>query len=663
MVEKQLIEQLKDLSKTISEISVYDLETYSVIELYYELAKKVNEVITELSRFEGLVSSEIIEQNKQLTYLLNEGVTNDVINKINQMINDGTMETIINDRVLNSLNDKLNNYIKDVNSKLDLKSNVNDVYLKQDGININDFDEETRRTFLEAQGISVNYTLGVDSVKNINILDNSIDFDKSSFFNKSLSINVFDFTKTTDGYIINDTNGLLNANETGCVSDYIRVKQGDLIRFTNNWSGAFFDKDKNFLSGKPYGETVFTVPTNACYYRHSFNIQSKQTSMITINNELPTSYVEYNKNITLTDDFRDSISKSFILKPINANEIDFTTKKPKLNLFNKNTVTQGYIINEKGQLVAHTAGTGCASDFIEVESNKKYYINSTWNGCFYDKNKKFISQKEFGITEFTTPSNTKYVRMSLPYANIDSYMLTSTPITDYKPYDGYLKIKDEYDVKSLASQLSPYIVGQNYTNIKWVALGDSLTEKNNRATKNYIDYIVEDTGITNINMGVSGTGYKRTEESSTAFYQRALNIPNDTDIITIFGSGNDLTLTLGSPTDKTTDTVLGCVNKTIENIIATVPKAKIGIISPTPWVGYPNYTEGNKMHLLNEGLKEICRLNSIPFLDLYNNSNLRPWEEIFRNNFYSRDDGNGVHPDENGHKRIYPRIKSFLESI
>ena len=40
--------------------------------------------------------------------------------------------------------------------------------------NINDFDEETRQTFLEAQGIDVNYVLGKDSVKKENVSKNAI---------------------------------------------------------------------------------------------------------------------------------------------------------------------------------------------------------------------------------------------------------------------------------------------------------------------------------------------------------------------------------------------------------------------------------------------------------------------------------------------------------
>ena len=107
---KKLIENINDMRKSLNEISVYDLNVYSAIELYYKLALKTNEVITELSRFEGVISDEIIEQNEKLTYLLGEGLNIEVGKKINQMVADGTMDTIINHNVFNSLNNKIEDY-------------------------------------------------------------------------------------------------------------------------------------------------------------------------------------------------------------------------------------------------------------------------------------------------------------------------------------------------------------------------------------------------------------------------------------------------------------------------------------------------------------------------------------------------------------------------
>lgn len=207
---------------------------------------------------------------------------------------------------------------------------------------------------------------------------------------------------------------------------------------------------------------------------------------------------------------------------------------------------------------------------------------------------------------------------------------------------------------------------QPFRGKKWVCVGDSLTEVNSRTTKHYFDYVADATGITTVNFGVSGTGYKRHEEDDIAFYQRVQSIPTDADVVTIFGSGNDLTLieSLGTPSDTGTSTICGCINTTIDNIIERIPAVALGIVAPTPWQStQPTLDGSGNMDRYTEALRQICMRRSIPFLDLFHCSNLRPWTQEGREACYSKDDGNGVHPDETGHKLIAPRFKSFVESL
>lgn len=223
---------------------------------------------------------------------------------------------------------------------------------------------------------------------------------------------------------------------------------------------------------------------------------------------------------------------------------------------------------------------------------------------------------------------------------------------------------------------------QKWSGKKWVAVGDSLTYDEYVTTDAYYhDHIAESTGITVVNMGQGGTGYKRTFDSGEgyAFYQRILNVPTDADVITIFGSGNDLSTTwetygLGEATDTGTDTICGCINTTLDNLFSIYPTANVGIITPTPWKAfYPSAVEADgkayRMTQLCEKLIEICRMRSIPCLDLYHCSGTRPWDKAFRDAFYTKDDVEsdgelgGVHLDENGHKIIATKIKAFLEML
>lgn len=59
--------------------------------------------------------------------------------------------------------------IERIDIQLSDRPTYNETYLRSVGININDFDEPTRQTFLEAQGINVNYVLGQNNVIPMNL--------------------------------------------------------------------------------------------------------------------------------------------------------------------------------------------------------------------------------------------------------------------------------------------------------------------------------------------------------------------------------------------------------------------------------------------------------------------------------------------------------------
>lgn len=203
---------------------------------------------------------------------------------------------------------------------------------------------------------------------------------------------------------------------------------------------------------------------------------------------------------------------------------------------------------------------------------------------------------------------------------------------------------------------------------KWTAIGDSLTEVNQRTTKHYHDYISEATGITVVNLGHSGAGYYA-RPSDYSFQIRAGQVPLDSDIVTIFGSGNDVgKKDLGNVTDAASaDTLCGYINNTFDILFARFTAVNLGVITPTPWKnGSNNWTPenpGNPMELYSNAIVEICKRRSIPCLDLYHCSNLRPMDSAFRTAAYSKDDGNGIHPDETGHFLIAARFQTFLDSL
>ena len=299
------------------------------------------------------------------------------------------------------------------------------------------------------------------------------------------------------------------------------------------------------------------------------------------------------------------------------------------------------------------------SDKIEIEPFSAYMIcASAGYGhllyAIYDKNDNIVKYEiDTTINGVGTVLQDKVI--------IAPYRASYIRISQYDTANANSKIALIKETKAINETVQKE---KPYTGKKWVCMGDSLTEKNLRSTLNYHDYIAENTGITVVNMGRSGTGYKRTEDEGHAFYQRITNVPVDADVVTIFGSGNDLRFAdvLGTPTDSGTETICGCINTTIDNLYAILPTIRLGIISPTPWI-YNQPSDNSTMCRYADALKEICAFRGIPFLDLFRCSGLRPNDKTFRELAYSKDEGNGVHPDETGHSLIAPRIKAFLDSL
>ena len=209
---------------------------------------------------------------------------------------------------------------------------------------------------------------------------------------------------------------------------------------------------------------------------------------------------------------------------------------------------------------------------------------------------------------------------------------------------------------------------------KWVCIGDSLTERNTSTDLIYHDYIASELGLTVVNLGQGGTGYKERYDEGYAFYQKVTSVPTDADVVTIMGSCNDysyIATDLGTASDTGTDTLCGCINTTIDTLISRFTTAgkvlRLGIITMPP-TRYSKESPTN-YDAYNNAIIEICKAKGIPCLDLYRCSNLHPEIVEHRALTFSKDslDGSGniagVHPDETGHLIISSKIKQFIEAL
>lgn len=422
------------------------------------------------------------------------------------------------------------------------------------------------------------------------------------------------------------------------------------------WSLRFYDSDKTFVSSTGWSEQEEQVASTVGYfvrfvYAHAddTDLDPSEGSNVVVTQRKAT-------DKTLSNDGKPADAKAVGDALAQKASIDTESR---LNKLQENIKGYRYAIQEP------------------TETTEAHYISKT--GVYSVLGSGNTNYK---VAKYDVESGEKYVISGSCYGTTCAYSFygsDSTPLSWYAPSESSSGITDvseriviapygstilyvAYIIKHQDGSLGVGVTG--WTGLKWAAMGDSITDANNsRATKRYFDYISDSMGISVVNLGKSGTGYKKPYNNNLPFYQRIDTIPLDSDVITIFGSGNDLSLALGNPTDTTDATICGCINLTIDGIRDRILGANLGIITPTPWVQYPTTTAGNKMDLYCDAIIEICRLKGVPCLDLYHCSNMLPWESNFRTAFYKHDDGNGVHPDEDGHKLFAPKIKAFLNTL
>lgn len=199
-------------------------------------------------------------------------------------------------------------------------------------------------------------------------------------------------------------------------------------------------------------------------------------------------------------------------------------------------------------------------------------------------------------------------------------------------------------------------------------IGDSITEHNFRALKNYHDFISEDVGgMTVYNRGISGSGFwNRLNVADT--------ISEQPDIITLFWGVNDFgkDFPMGDFLSTDTNTLSGRMNYVVNALINKFPLAKIAILTPLP-----TKTQWGANATPNEQgftLKDICDMEvryakhySLPVLNQYETSNLPVWVQAANEYYFTADDGlhppDGLHPNAAGQRVMADKIKVFLESL
>lgn len=209
----------------------------------------------------------------------------------------------------------------------------------------------------------------------------------------------------------------------------------------------------------------------------------------------------------------------------------------------------------------------------------------------------------------------------------------------------------------------------NFAALNIGAIGDSITEgaRVSAPDKNYVELLANDFAHA-YNYGVSATTLAGT--GSSAMCNRYSNMRNDLNIVIVYGGTNDwyTSVELGTSADATNETFYGALNVMIPGLIAKYPHSEIVFLTPMSSTYSGKNTDnansaGYTMKQYVEAIKERCAYHAVPVLDLFAMCGMDIAHAGSDSDHFAYWTADGVHPNAQGHKRIYDRIIGFLHSI
>lgn len=486
------------------------------------------------------------------------------------------------------------------------------------------------------------------------------------------------------GKYVNPSTGVISNNQYwySC-EEFYPVTAGQIYSIGNNGKSLYanpyfiwYKADKSYISSEQ--ARFSTAPSEAAFLRFTISISAASTEVyengkFVLQNQKIPSEIKLDNLQNLRVSQTDDRLASDVLGAVNENVNIVDDSRYVTNLFDGLTIHSGYRVDSHGVGSApkYTANASFwATDPIPVEPGKSYsFWNKTDYGyecnsnagaaifIYYNSALEQISNGS-GVYKFTTPADCYFVIPTFVTAGLGNIILTDAADVDL-PF-GKPIIKNAYGLTSAYGK-------------KWLLFGDSITEINFRAKAHYQDFIRKELGLTVVNEAVSGAGYHTRLNDNVAVYQKiGASTVTDPDLVTIMAGINDIAIEnpapdLGTVSDTTNATVMGCVYLAVQAAREKWPTVPLAILSPVPQSStVPTANKNSRMEQFIALMTEFCRLNSIPFLDQYTGSPMRPWDRVWNTKYYScasAPNGDGTHPNMYGHDLMHGKIREFIRTL
>lgn len=628
-----------------------DFDALTNWQLFCKLGKEMNKIINSVNisgeQVETLTTAFNNLQNFVNNYFENLDVQEEINNKLDELVNNGTLSNL------------LEPFFSNINqSILDLENNKRN---KSSLITMNDLSQDVK----EALTGGSTAVVGKQSVNNATIQDFAISPNNLNFVNIQ-NDNLLNINLVND-YYYNSTGSKVTGNY--CSSDFIET--GDYIINETTWYSnmrygqyVLFDENQDFikivsstLQLKIDVENVKYIKMNILKTSSNFNdlYLLKDNNKFYINNILKKPDHQFNNFILVPTE--NIIGNT--ISPDNTNFIEHITN----NLFNKFLADKNGTFDNHGNYHSNTNtqynnfGSYIMSMpvYIKDETIIKQKPITGFINCF-DNNWNWLGNISNCVaSSFTIPyDNVAFITKSLYISDFDNYYL----IVGNEDLTDYYKLKDFIQLNSPDNSI--------LSNKKVGFLGDSITYGLGVTTP-YPSVIQNNTNCNSINYGISGNSIAKAGSNGQPNAQenpmciRYAQMDNDLDYILVFGGSNDYSyqIPIGDETSDDITSFYGGLNTLIKGLIEKYPGKPLLFLTP---LYRPLYYEGGYKFLdYVEAIKNRCKYYSIPYFNLTEKSTIKSLINTINNLYYVN--GDRIHPNEEGQKIIARIIQHQLEII
>lgn len=652
-----------------------DFDMITEYQLYCKVVEYLNNIIAKMNltgeQMENVTNAMTELQNYVNNYFANLDVQEEINNKLDEMVEDGTLQDIINN-IFTVINKRIDN--------IDTKVNNMTTATPQGAFS----------TLNELETAFPNGSTGIYVISSTNkwYFWNGTVWENGGNYNQSViefPLNVFtNFADFSRANLIGDNKNygndiLIPSNFV----NYIKVKTSTpgndgkvFILFPDSSKlNMFVYREYDFISV----DGVNIIPVNE-YIPNDFYIMVKCTS-ISYYNSSGSSYLLTSNTITKNNSYNigrytnlilaidcqlnlsykltNTIKQLKTVEIVNTRTIEYPivfdfdenklTFKGMITIYNQWNNQIGYRnINQEININALQNGYNNYYLIYNIISNSLNVIYQKDNTTINDEidiTKNFIV---CSITVSITETNQPTVFYHSINSNMISVMLK--------------KAKQENECLLMSNNK---IVGNYYLNKVYKALGDSITRGedpensykpmlNNR----YTDIVAKSTGLISLNYGVGGSRITTSPNKDNSFWERR-NV-GDAYIYSIFGGTNDYSagVEMGSINDNDYTHFKYAFYELLKYYLGA--GKQVFVITP---IRRLNDTKRNsKGYTLKDYVdaeKEICEMFGVPVLDLYNfyelNPNITKMKDLYL--------PDGLHPNKKGMNILGNRITSFIKNM